>query len=39
MIEPLLFGIVVGIMLVSLLGLYVAAYLQYLRDQDVKFLT
>jgi len=38
MVEPLLFGIVLGMMAVSLLGLFVAAYLQYRRDEDVEFL-
>ena len=34
MIEPLLFDIVLGMMSVSLLGLFVAAYIQYRRNQD-----
>jgi len=38
MVEPLLFGIVLGMMAVSLIGLFVAAYLQYRRDEDVEFL-
>ena len=39
MVEPLLFGIVMGMMAVSLLGLFVAAYLQYRRGQDTESLT
>lgn len=38
MVEPLLFGIVLGMMAVSLLGLFVAAYLQYRRGQDTESL-
>ena len=38
MVEPLLFGIVMGMMAVSLAGLFVAAYLQYLRGQDTQSL-
>ena len=34
MVEPLLFGIVLGMMAVSLLGLFIAAYLQYRRGED-----
>lgn len=35
MIEPLLFGIVLGLISVTLLGLFVAAYLQYRRGSDL----
>ena len=38
MVEPLLFGIVMGMMAVSLAGLFVAAYLQYRRGQDTQSL-
>ena len=38
MVEPLLFGIVMGLMAVSLAGLFVAAYLQYRRGQDTQSL-
>lgn len=38
MVEPLLFGIVLGMMSVSFIGLFTAAYLQYQRDQDAEFL-
>jgi cytochrome b6-f complex subunit 5 len=38
MVEPLLFGIVLGMISVSLVGLLVAAYLQYRRDLDLEFL-
>nr|YP_009294006.1 cytochrome b6/f complex subunit V [Hildenbrandia rubra]AOM67248.1 cytochrome b6/f complex subunit V [Hildenbrandia rubra] len=31
MIEPLLFGIVLGLIPITLLGLFVAAYLQFRR--------
>jgi|TARA_B110000977_G_scaffold198722_1_gene284245 cytochrome b6-f complex subunit 5 len=34
MIEPLLFGIVLGMMSVSLAGLFVAAWLQMKRTQE-----
>ena len=37
MVEPLLFGIVLGMMAVTLWGLFVAAYLQYLRGQREEF--
>jgi cytochrome b6-f complex subunit 5 len=33
MIEPFLFGIVLGMILVSIAGLFVAAYLQYSRPK------
>jgi cytochrome b6-f complex subunit 5 len=36
MIEPLLFGIVLGIIPVTLIGLFVAAYLQYRRGSQLK---
>jgi cytochrome b6-f complex subunit 5 len=35
MIEPLLFGIVLGIIPVTLIGLFVAAYLQYRRGNQL----
>lgn len=35
MIEPLLFGIVLGIIPVSIIGLFVAAYLQYRRGNQL----
>jgi cytochrome b6-f complex subunit 5 len=35
MIEPLLFGIVLGLVSVTLTGLFVAAYLQYRRGSDL----
>ncbi len=35
MIEPLLLGIVLGLIPVTLLGLFVAAYLQYKRGSQV----
>lgn len=35
MIEPLLFGIVLGLISVTLIGLFVAAYLQYRRGSDL----
>ena len=35
MIEPLLFGIVLGMIPVSLAGLFVAAYLQYRRANQL----
>lgn len=38
MVEPLLFGIVIGMMAITLLGLFVAAYLQYRRGQDKESL-
>ena len=38
MIEPFLFGIVLGMIPVSLAGLFVAAYLQYRRGQDTQSL-
>jgi cytochrome b6-f complex subunit 5 len=34
MIEPFLFGIVLGIIAISLIGLFVAAYIQYNRADD-----
>nr|YP_009131267.1 cytochrome b6 f complex protein V [Trachydiscus minutus]YP_009550543.1 cytochrome b6/f complex subunit 5 [Eustigmatophyceae sp. Bat 8/9-7w]YP_009550686.1 cytochrome b6/f complex subunit 5 [Eustigmatophyceae sp. Chic 10/23 P-6w]YP_009550964.1 cytochrome b6/f complex subunit 5 [Eustigmatophyceae sp. Ndem 8/9T-3m6.8]AIB04070.1 cytochrome b6 f complex protein V [Trachydiscus minutus]QAA11473.1 cytochrome b6/f complex subunit 5 [Eustigmatophyceae sp. Bat 8/9-7w]QAA11616.1 cytochrome b6/f comple len=33
MIEPLLFGIVLGLVTVSMIGLFVSAYFQYRRGQ------
>nr|YP_001936333.1 cytochrome b6/f complex subunit V [Heterosigma akashiwo]ABV65939.1 cytochrome b6-f complex subunit V [Heterosigma akashiwo]ABV70078.1 cytochrome b6-f complex subunit V [Heterosigma akashiwo] len=35
MIEPLLFGIVLGMIPVTLTGLFVAAYLQYKRGNQL----
>lgn len=36
MIEPLLFGIVLGIIPVTIIGLFVAAYLQYRRGNQLE---
>jgi cytochrome b6-f complex subunit 5 len=35
MVEPLLSGIVLGLMAVTLAGLYVAAYLQFKRGNEL----
>jgi len=35
MVEPLLSGIVLGMMAVSLVGLFVAAYLQFKRGNEL----
>jgi cytochrome b6-f complex subunit 5 len=35
MIEPLLFGIVLGVVPISIAGLFVAAYLQYSRGNKL----
>jgi cytochrome b6-f complex subunit 5 len=35
MVEPLLSGIVLGLMAITLLGLFVAAYLQYKRGNEL----
>lgn len=35
MVEPLLIGIVLGLMAVTLFGLFVAAYLQYKRGNEL----
>jgi cytochrome b6-f complex subunit 5 len=35
MIEPLLFGIVLGIIPITIIGLFVAAYLQYRRGNQL----
>jgi cytochrome b6-f complex subunit 5 len=36
MVEPLLFGIVLGLIPITLIGLFVTAYLQYRRaDQSI----
>jgi cytochrome b6-f complex subunit 5 len=35
MVEPLLSGIVLGFMAVTLLGLFVAAYLQFKRGNEL----
>ncbi|MBE9225776.1 cytochrome b6-f complex subunit PetG [Phormidium sp. LEGE 05292] len=35
MVEPLLSGIVLGLVLVTLAGLFVAAYLQYKRGNQL----
>jgi cytochrome b6-f complex subunit 5 len=37
MVEPLLIGIVLGMMAVTLAGLFVAAYLQYKRGNELAF--
>jgi cytochrome b6-f complex subunit 5 len=36
MVEPLLSGIVLGMMVVSVFGLFVAAYLQYRRGNQFE---
>jgi cytochrome b6-f complex subunit 5 len=36
MVEPLLSGIVLGLMLITLLGLFVAAYLQFKRGNELE---
>jgi cytochrome b6-f complex subunit 5 len=38
MVEPFLFGIIMGLMSITLLGLFVAAYIQYGRGEDIEFL-
>jgi cytochrome b6-f complex subunit 5 len=35
MVEPLLSGIVLGLMTVTLIGLFVAAYLQFKRGNEL----
>jgi cytochrome b6-f complex subunit 5 len=35
MIEPLLFGIVLGVIPITIIGLFIAAYLQYRRGNQV----
>ena len=35
MVEPLLIGIVLGLIVVTLAGLFVAAYLQYKRGNEL----
>jgi cytochrome b6-f complex subunit 5 len=35
MVEPLLVGIVLGLMIITLLGLFVAAYLQFKRGNEL----
>lgn len=35
MVEPLLIGIVLGLLVVTILGLFVAAYLQYKRGNEL----
>jgi cytochrome b6-f complex subunit 5 len=35
MVEPLLTGIVLGMMAITLLGLFVAAYLQFKRGNEL----
>ena len=37
MVEPLLTGIVLGLIVVTLLGLFVAAYLQFKRGNELTF--
>jgi cytochrome b6-f complex subunit 5 len=36
MVEPLLSGIVLGLMAITLLGLFVAAYLQFKRGNELE---
>jgi cytochrome b6-f complex subunit 5 len=36
MVEPLLSGIVLGMVVVSVIGLFVAAYLQYKRGNQLE---
>jgi cytochrome b6-f complex subunit 5 len=36
MVEPLLTGIVLGLMVITLLGLFVAAYLQFKRGNELE---
>ena len=36
MVEPLLSGIVLGLIVVTLLGLFVAAYLQFKRGNELE---
>lgn len=36
MIEPLLFGIVLGMIPVTIIGLFVAAFLQYKRGNELQ---
>ena len=36
MVEPLLSGIVLGLMVITLAGLFVAAYLQYKRGKELE---
>jgi cytochrome b6-f complex subunit 5 len=38
MVEPLLSGIVLGLMLITLLGLFVAAYLQFKRGNELEII-
>ena len=35
MVEPLLSGIILGLMAVTILGLFVAAYLQFKRGNEI----
>ncbi|MDB9315324.1 cytochrome b6-f complex subunit PetG [Spirulina sp. CS-785/01] len=35
MIEPLLLGIALGLIIITLAGLFVAAYMQYKRDDQL----
>ena len=35
MIEPLLFGVVLGVIPITIIGLFIAAYLQYRRGNQV----
>ena len=37
MVEPLLSGIALGMMVVTLAGLFVAAYLQFKRGNELAF--
>jgi cytochrome b6-f complex subunit 5 len=36
MVEPLLSGIVLGLIVITLLGLFVAAYLQFKRGNELE---
>lgn len=36
MIEPLLFGIVLGMIPVTIIGLFIAAFLQYRRGNELQ---
>nr|YP_009370220.1 cytochrome b6f complex subunit 5 [Bulboplastis apyrenoidosa]ARO90709.1 cytochrome b6f complex subunit 5 [Bulboplastis apyrenoidosa] len=37
MVEPMLSGIILGLIVVTLSGLFVAAFLQYKRSQQFNF--
>ena len=38
MVEPLLSGIVLGLMIITLAGLFVAAYLQFKRGNELEII-